>query len=128
MARRKIQVDMFDAAPEVVEVSTANGEEAPVAPPSSPQEASAAPATTSPANPTPAASEAMQTPASMRDDQVPSAASDAGVPTVRSYVVTRDGRLNQNGGVVWLRAGKIVTDAAYSIPLLRQAGIQLSEV
>jgi len=122
MARRKIQTpapapDMFD------EVLAGAHEEAPSSPVDAPAR-DEAPVALAPVDVAPTA---LETPASMRTD-MPAAAPGGEAPKVRRYVVQRDGRLNQNGGVVWLRAGKIVTDTAYSIPLLRAAGIQLAEV
>ena len=49
-------------------------------------------------------------------------------PPAKRYRVDRDARLNTSGGVVFLKAGKVLDSQSYSIPFLRSAGIQLTEV
>lgn len=72
---------------------------------------------------------AMQTPASMQNGghhQVDPEAEQP--PPARRYRVERDARLNTSGGVVFLKAGKLVDSQSYSIPFLESAGVRLVEV
>jgi hypothetical protein len=70
----------------------------------------------------------MQTPSSMLDGAQRGPDLEAEPPHVRRYQVVRDGRVVMGGGIVYLKAGKVVDDQSYSIQLLQLAGIQLAEV
>jgi hypothetical protein len=76
---------------------------------------------------------AVQTPVSMLNSQVDYDALRAEQmaresPPVKRYRVERDGRLNLGSGPVFLKAGKVVDERAYSIAHLRASGIQLAEI
>ena len=71
----------------------------------------------------------MQTPVSMQNGGYHRSDPEAEQPPpAKRYRVERDARLNTSGGIVFLKAGKVVDSQAYSIPLLQSAGIQLTEV